>query len=109
MGRDDRGDPETIRRFGAAGGSPGGVKAIPARRDQSAALVFFTGTRFSRRDEILWLYPDWRQPMVRPPHILVIDDDPLVCKTIQMILEGEGCSVTCAVDGQKGLAAFRNS
>jgi DNA-binding response OmpR family regulator len=41
--------------------------------------------------------------------ILVIDDDPVARVTIQTILEEEGYSVTCAEDGRRGLAAFRES
>jgi DNA-binding response OmpR family regulator len=41
--------------------------------------------------------------------ILVIDDDPVARITIQTILEEEGYSVTCAEDGRRGLAAFRES
>lgn len=40
-------------------------------------------------------------------NILVIDDDPLVRKTLRVILEDEGYSVRCAKDGRDGLAAFR--
>jgi CheY-like chemotaxis protein len=47
--------------------------------------------------------------MGRPISILVIDDDALSRNTILAILEGEGYSVTCAVDGRHGLAAFRKS
>jgi CheY-like chemotaxis protein len=47
--------------------------------------------------------------MVRPISVLVIDDDPLARSTVRTILESEGYSVTCAVDGQTGLAAFRKS
>jgi CheY-like chemotaxis protein len=47
--------------------------------------------------------------MGRPISILVIDDDALSRTTILAILEDEGYSVTCAVDGRHGLAAFRKS
>ncbi len=39
--------------------------------------------------------------------VLVIDDDPAARQTIQAILEDEGYLVTCAEDGERGLAAFR--
>jgi len=41
--------------------------------------------------------------------VLVIDDDPVARHTLRAILEDEGFAVTCAEDGRKGLAAFRQS
>lgn len=38
-----------------------------------------------------------------PPKILVIDDDPSVCRLIQDVLELEGFEVAVAVDGFAGL------
>src|ERR1700731_236020 len=40
--------------------------------------------------------------------ILVIDDNELVRQTVQCILEDEGYTVTCAEDGVRGMAAFRD-
>ena len=39
-------------------------------------------------------------------HVLVVDDDPAVRMTIQLLLERTGHSVVVAGDGRKGLAAF---
>jgi len=39
--------------------------------------------------------------------ILVIDDDESIRSVIKRVLEREGHSVTCAADGEQGLAAFR--
>ncbi len=39
-------------------------------------------------------------------HILVVDDDPAVQMTIQLLLERAGHRVVVAGDGRKGLAAF---
>jgi len=39
-------------------------------------------------------------------NILVIDDDAIVRRTLQEILESEGYQVTCAENGRYGLAAF---
>ena len=40
------------------------------------------------------------------PQILVIDDDPGVCRLIKDVLELEGFTVTIAVDGYAGLRAI---
>lgn len=40
-------------------------------------------------------------------NILVVDDDPAVRMTIQLLLERAGHSVVVADDGRKGLAAFK--
>src|ERR1700747_1784850 len=40
-------------------------------------------------------------------NILVVDDDPAVRMTIQLLLERAGHGVVVADDGRKGLAAFR--
>jgi two-component system, chemotaxis family, chemotaxis protein CheY len=41
------------------------------------------------------------------PTILVIDDDPLVLRTIERILQRRGYRVCLAADGSQGLTAFR--
>ena len=41
------------------------------------------------------------------PQILVIDDDPGVCRLIKDVLELEGFEVTVAADGYAGLRAIR--
>ena len=35
--------------------------------------------------------------------VLVIDDDPDICETLQMALEGHGYRVICAADGETGI------
>jgi CheY-like chemotaxis protein len=40
-------------------------------------------------------------------HILVIDDDAAVQKTLTAVLEGSGYEVQCADDGRHGVRAFR--
>lgn len=40
-------------------------------------------------------------------HILIIDDDILICQLLQQALEKQGHRVTAAQDGRKGLAAFQ--
>ena len=42
-------------------------------------------------------------------HILVIDDDPMICELLRRTLERAGYRVTEAYDGQKGLAAHKAS
>jgi CheY-like chemotaxis protein len=41
------------------------------------------------------------------PHILVIDDEPVVREALTLVLRSAGYEVQCAVDGRKGLQAFR--
>ena len=45
--------------------------------------------------------------VVSPLRILVIDDDPLVLRSVQEALEGDGHAVTIADGGQAGIDAFR--
>lgn len=40
-------------------------------------------------------------------HILVIDDEPLVCEMLQEILLGAGHAVTCAADGRDAQKKMR--
>jgi PAS domain S-box-containing protein len=42
-------------------------------------------------------------PRLEGLRILVVDDDPGICHTLQEILEGSGCKVTTACDGDEGL------
>jgi len=42
----------------------------------------------------------------RAPTILVIDDDPAVQQTLELLLEDEGYQVVVACDGRKGIAAY---
>jgi CheY-like chemotaxis protein len=42
-----------------------------------------------------------------PRQILVVDDEPLVCETVMMLLESEGHSVTRANSGQQALSLFQ--
>src|SRR5687768_17487842 len=43
------------------------------------------------------------------PRVLVVDDDRLVCKTIELCLEREGFEVTVADSGEAGLHALETS
>jgi CheY-like chemotaxis protein len=40
-------------------------------------------------------------------HILIVDDEPLVCQTVQMLLEDEGYVVDAARSGAEALALFK--
>ncbi|MGR3176905.1 MAG: response regulator [Candidatus Anammoxibacter sp.] len=40
-------------------------------------------------------------------HILVIDDEPVICEMYQAVLEGIGCSVDTAHTGEDGIEAFK--
>ncbi|WP_019894951.1 EAL domain-containing response regulator [Hydrogenovibrio halophilus] len=42
----------------------------------------------------------------QPAHILVIDDDPVICKTIAKVLEKKGFRVTQTRNGREGFSAF---
>jgi CheY-like chemotaxis protein len=42
----------------------------------------------------------------QPRHILVVDDEPLVCQTVQILLEPEGYVVDGAKSGAEALALF---
>jgi signal transduction histidine kinase/CheY-like chemotaxis protein len=42
----------------------------------------------------------------QPLHVLLVDDDPLLSKSLQDILEGDGHVVTAADGGQKGIDVF---
>ena len=43
-----------------------------------------------------------------PRHILVVDDDPMVCMAIEMYLQRNNFRVTIAGGGEAGLRAFEN-
>ena len=43
------------------------------------------------------------------PRILVVDDDPMVCKTIELCLERQGFEVTIADGGEAGIYALETS
>jgi CheY-like chemotaxis protein len=42
----------------------------------------------------------------QPRHILVVDDEPLVRQTVQMLLQDEGCIVDEAESGAQALSMF---
>jgi len=42
----------------------------------------------------------------QPRHILVVDDEPLVCQTVQILLESDGYVVDAAKNGAEALAMF---
>jgi CheY-like chemotaxis protein len=44
---------------------------------------------------------------MRKRQILVVDDEPLVCETVMMLLESEGHLVTRANSGQQALSLFQ--
>ncbi|MGO9952500.1 MAG: sigma-54-dependent transcriptional regulator [Dissulfurispiraceae bacterium] len=41
------------------------------------------------------------------PKILIVDDEPDICKALRFLLEREEYSVTCAYSGEEGIAEFR--
>src|ERR1700726_3341834 len=43
------------------------------------------------------------------PRVLVVDDDPLVCATIEVFLQRQGFEVTLADGGEQGLSALEAS
>jgi CheY-like chemotaxis protein len=43
------------------------------------------------------------------PRVLVVDDDPLVCATIEVFLQRQGFEVTLADGGEQGLSALESS
>jgi DNA-binding response OmpR family regulator len=42
-------------------------------------------------------------------HVVVVDDSPIVLRTLGMVLEREGISVECVGDGEAGLAVIAAS
>jgi PAS domain S-box-containing protein len=44
-----------------------------------------------------------REPRLEGLRILVVDDDPGICRSLEEILEAEGCKVETACDGAEGL------
>jgi CheY-like chemotaxis protein len=51
--------------------------------------------------------PQSRPTVLRRLRLLVVDDDPLLLKSLRDILESDGHVVTTTNDGQSGIAAFR--
>lgn len=47
--------------------------------------------------------------MNQPKHILIVDDEPLVRQSVQMLLESEGYVVDQAKDGYEALALFEHN
>ena len=47
-----------------------------------------------------------KTPTGRPRHILVVDDEPLVCQSVQIFLRGDGYVVHEAKSGAEALALF---
>ena len=43
------------------------------------------------------------------PRVLVVDDDPMVCLTIETCLQRQGFEVTIADDGEAGIRALETS
>ena len=44
--------------------------------------------------------------MSAPKKILVVDDEPMVCEAVKMLLEFDGHQVVTAVNGNEALALF---
>jgi CheY-like chemotaxis protein len=40
------------------------------------------------------------------PSVLVVDDEPAVRESLQLMLESLGCEVTCAADGERAVSLF---
>jgi PAS domain S-box-containing protein len=53
--------------------------------------------------------PDAARPRVLPLRILVVDDDPVLLKTLRDILMADGHTVVSAGGGQEGIDAFRDA
>lgn len=41
--------------------------------------------------------------------VLIIDDDPAICESVQAILDGNGFATSTALSGKEGLEAFRGT
>lgn len=57
-----------------------------------------------------WIYfrPPLSTPLHRELRILVVDDEPLVCQSVKLMLECDGHSVETAADGEEALALMRD-
>ena len=78
---------ETIRRLARKG-------AIPS---------FKIGKDWRFRRDILFQWMETQNQIYQPSCILVIDDDPSVCKLIRRILEPQGFKVVTVANGRDGL------
>src|SRR5262249_7990519 len=49
---------------------------------------------------------DWENDtaLIANPHVLVIDDEPLILKNLEMLLTRKGCHVAVAGSGEQGIA-----
>jgi len=56
---------------------------------------------------VLLLFVCMATPSVCKRHILVVDDEPLVCETVTMILQFDGHQVDSASSGEQALAIFQ--
>lgn len=45
--------------------------------------------------------------MAAKKKVLIIDDDPAICESVQAILDANGYETACALSGKDGLASFR--
>ncbi len=64
---------------------------------------------FAAASEPLVTVAGSQPPPVRPMRILIVDDDPLLLKSLRDTLESEGHEVTVAGGGQSGINAFVES
>jgi len=81
---------ETVRRLARRGGIPS----------------FKVGKDWRFRREALQRWSDTRQPGIRNPWILTVDDDPVVRQTIGRIVQRLGCRSMEAGSGREGLLAL---
>lgn len=70
------------------------------------ALVFTLATPTAGLPQIA-APPETSEPQA-PLRILVVDDDPVLLKSLREVLEAEGHSVTTANGGEEGIAAFKS-
>ena len=79
---------ETVRRLATRG-------AIPA---------FKVGKDWRFRKEALIGWSEGQRSSSKKPLVLIVDDDPLICRAMGRLVESLGCNTCSAQDGREGLA-----
>lgn len=78
------------------------IKSVPGS-GTAVRLSFAVATASSANDAGA---PRQATPLIAPLRLLLVDDDPLILKSLHHILESDGHLVTAADGGQAGIDAF---
>jgi len=96
-------DSEVLTTIEAAGFLRAHVETIRRLATRGEIPSFKLGKDWRFRKEALIRWSESQRSPSKRPLVLIVDDDPLICKALGRLVKKLGCNICSAQDGREGL------